>query len=68
MAEARGRADQLARLAGLELGPVVQISEGGIAAPVPRREARGLAPVSYSMPIEAGELDITRIQVTYETA
>ena len=68
MADARGRAEQLARLVGAELGPVVQISEG-MVAPVPRFEARGLVPLTDSMPIEGGELDITaRIQATYETA
>ncbi|HKF17720.1 MAG TPA: SIMPL domain-containing protein [Candidatus Dormibacteraeota bacterium] len=68
MADARGRAEQLAQLVGAELGPVVQISEGGMVAPLPI-EPRGLAPVSHSTPIEGGELAITaRIQATYETA
>lgn len=68
MADARGRAEQLARLAGVELGSVVQISEGGTAVPTPRVEVRALAAVSYSTPIEGGELWITaRVQATYET-
>ena len=67
-ADARRRAEQLAQLVGAELGPVVQISEGGMVAPLPV-EPRGLAPVSQSTPIEGGELAITaRIQATYETA
>ena len=69
MADARGRAEQLARLVGAELGPVVQISEGGMVAPVPRIELRQMAEVHHSMPIEGGELAVTaRIQATYETA
>ena len=68
MADARGRAEQLARLAGVELGSVVQISEGGAVVPIPRVEVRALAAVSYSTPIEGGELWITaRVQVTFET-
>lgn len=68
MADARGRAEHLARLAGVELGPLVQISEGGMVVPIPRGEVRELAAVSYSTPIERGELWITaRVQVTYET-
>ena len=70
MADARSRAEQLARLVGAELGPVVQISEGGMVVPIPRFEVREVAArFQHSMPIEGGELGITaRIQATYETA
>jgi uncharacterized protein YggE len=55
MADARHRAEELARLAGRELGQVVSVNEGGRMVPYQREYARG---VSLSMPVESGELDV----------
>ena len=66
IADAKARAEELARLAGVKLGPVMVVSEvigvpgfqgyggGGLAAPVP------------AAPISPGELEFTlQVQVTY---
>jgi uncharacterized protein YggE len=70
MADARAKAEQLASLAGVELGKPTYISEGSIYPPVVYRDM-GMggvpAPVAtYPTSISAGELDITlNVQVTY---
>lgn len=69
VADARARAEQIAHVAGVELGPLVQISEGGLRPHVPTMEARALTTMADSVPIEGGELEITaHVQATYETA
>lgn len=63
-ADARERAEQYARLAGAELGPVLEVSEGGTGAgPIPRMV--GLA--AASMPVEAGDLQMSAsVNVVFE--
>lgn len=51
---ARRRAQQLARLAGVSLGPVVSISEGSDPNPVRRSGRMAAAEMSSAPPIEAG--------------
>ena len=71
MADAEAKAEQLAELAGVELGKPVYISEGTISVPVPRdyywesRAAPVPAPVPTT-PISPGETDIRlTVQVVY---
>ena len=55
-ADARSRAEQYAQLAGLGVGEVLTVTESGQlnGGPVPYAAASGLAPMSVSLPIEAG--------------
>lgn len=63
--DARGRAEALARAAGVALGPVLSISEAGNAGPRPMA-ARAMA-MSAGPPIEAGELgESAQVEVVYE--
>jgi uncharacterized protein YggE len=65
MADARTRAGQLARLGGVELGRLLQVSEVIGLAPEPATDGgeRGTAP----SPVAAGEQECSaRLQVTYE--
>jgi uncharacterized protein YggE len=69
VADAQARAETLASEAGVELGPVVAISEGGFAAPGPPRplaELQMRSAADVTTPIEGGtdELSIT-VTVTY---
>jgi uncharacterized protein YggE len=63
MADARHRADELARLAGREVGFVLAVSEGGGGGdPQPMYRSAKLAfeaAGDASMPVEGGELDVT---------
>ncbi len=61
VADARAKAELLAEAAGVVLGPVMTISEGGGARP-PIAMARG-AMMESAVPIAAGELDV-RINVS----
>jgi uncharacterized protein YggE len=68
MADAKEKAEQLADLAGIELGNPTYISEGTIYAPVIYRDAGMPMPVeeSASTSISPGELEITlSVQVAY---
>lgn len=59
-ADARGRAEQYAALAGRELGPVLRVTEApGGPAPVPRMRAAVAADAMASMPVEAGEARVS---------
>jgi uncharacterized protein len=63
--DARSRAEALAHAAGVAVGPVFSISEGGGAGPRPML-ARAMA-ASAGPPVEAGELSETvQVQVVYE--
>jgi uncharacterized protein YggE len=65
MANARAKAEQLARLAGVTLGPVVSIEESdtGGAPPVPAATARA---ADAATPIEGGQLEVrTTVRVTW---
>ncbi len=69
MADARAKAEQLAELAGVELGKPTYISEGTIYYPVDYRDAGAMVPAAeegYTTPISPGELEITlTVQVAY---
>lgn len=65
VADARLRAERLAELAGVKLGPAVSITEidGGPSGPMP---AFAMAKMGNSAPIESGELTITStVQIVY---
>jgi uncharacterized protein YggE len=68
MADAKAKAEQLADLAGIELGKPTYISEGTIYAPVIYRDAGMVMPVEEAAPtqISPGELELTlSVQVAY---
>jgi uncharacterized protein len=63
--DARARAERLAQLAGVKLGPAVSISEldGGGGGPVPMF---AMAKMESSAPVERGELTVTTtVQIVY---
>lgn len=65
VADARLRAERLAELTGVKLGPAVSITEidGGTSGPVP---AFAMAKMESAAPIERGELTITStVQIVY---
>jgi uncharacterized protein YggE len=65
VADARLRAERLAELAGVKLGPAVSITEldGGTSGPM---RAFAMAKAGNSAPIESGELTITStVQIVY---
>lgn len=65
--DARARAERLAQLAGVKLGPAVSIIEtdGGGGMPVPMMAMAK----SANVPVEAGELTIsTTVQIVYDLA
>ena len=68
MADAKDKAEQLADLAGIELGQPTYISEGNIYPPVVYRDA-GMAPEAdggYTTSISPGEIELTlTVQVAY---
>ena len=65
VADARSRAEALARAAGVAVGAVLSISEAGSPGPRPML-ARAMA-ASAGPPVEAGELSETaQVQVVYE--
>jgi uncharacterized protein YggE len=70
MEDARAKAEQLAELAGVELGAPTYIYEGSVYNPVYYREVAAPVPVGdYSTSISPGELDITlNVQVAYAIA
>ena len=65
--DARGKAEQLAELAGVTLGAPTAISESFNAPfPIQRLAQAEMAPVRSAPPIQAGELDVSvTIQVTF---
>jgi uncharacterized protein YggE len=70
MADAKDKAEQLADLAGIELGNPTYISEGTIYAPVIYRDMGGIVPPvaieESSTSISPGELELTlSVQVAY---
>lgn len=65
MADAKAKAEQLADLAGVELGKPTYISEGAIYPPVIYRDA-GMEAAAPSTPISPGEIELTlTVQVAY---
>ena len=70
MANAKAKAEQLAELAGVELGKPTYISEGTLYYPVDYRDAGMMAPEAeegYITPISPGELELSlTVQVIYD--
>jgi uncharacterized protein YggE len=70
MADAKAKAEQLAELAGVELGKPTYISEGTIYYPVDYRDAGAMVPAAeegYTTPISPGEMELSlTVQVVYE--
>ena len=63
MHDARLRAEALAQLANVKLGPVVAISEGGTTTPI--RMARDLLGAG-EVPVSPGEVQVSfQVQVSY---
>lgn len=65
VADARARAERLAQLAGVKLGPAVSINEldGGGSGPVPMF---AMAKMESSAPVERGELTVTStVQIVF---
>jgi len=66
MADAKAKAEQLADLAGVELGRPTYISEGTIYSPVVYRDVGMTEAAPPSTPISPGEIELTLIvQVAY---
>ena len=67
VADLRAKAEQLAQLAGVPLGPLVSITETGGAMPLAVRERSFMAmDAAASTPIMAGEMDVTiTLQAVY---
>lgn len=64
MAEARGRAEQLARLAGVKLGSVVSVGDSG-GGPI-RADGYGFSMKAANVPVESGQLTISQdVQVVF---
>ncbi len=66
MADARAKAEVLARAAGRELGEVLEVAEGGGPRPLAVQGFRAMAAVSDAVPVEAGELQFSaQVEVVY---
>jgi uncharacterized protein len=66
--DARAHAEELARLSGVKLGPIVMINENpGFAGPVPMMmKAEMGRSADASMPVERGELTVTtQVEIVY---
>lgn len=69
MADARAKAEQIAKLSDLELGSVTYVSESSYYVPVIQRASGAMYDTAESVPtsISAGELDISiSLQVTFD--
>lgn len=64
MAEAKGRAEQLARLAGVTLGRVISVGDSG--GGVSRADGFGYSMKAANVPVESGQLTISQdVQVVF---
>ncbi len=59
IADAQARATLYAEAAGLSLGPVLSITEGGSAAPRPESFARAAAMSDQGVPVAGGEITVS---------
>jgi len=57
--DARATAELYAREAGVELGDVLMISEGGATPPIPMFKARAMSMAAEAVPIAAGEQSVS---------
>jgi uncharacterized protein YggE len=63
--DAKARAAELARLAGVQLGPIVSMSEEG-GGPGPIYAAKAMDESAQAVPVEKGELTVTRmVRIVY---
>lgn len=64
VADAQAKAQELAKAAGIQLGPVISIVETGVSAPQPAD--RAFAAPQATVPVEGGELSVSvSVQVVY---
>ncbi|MGF1649928.1 MAG: SIMPL domain-containing protein [Hyphomicrobiaceae bacterium] len=64
---ARRRAETLAQAAGVALGDIISITEGGAAMPRPMPMARGMIEAAQSVPIEAGQNELrTSVEIVWK--
>lgn len=71
VADARAKAEQYAAAAGVELGDIVSMTDGSVAAPpVPLvREVADAAGSTESMAVEPGTLDVSaQVTIVFELA
>jgi uncharacterized protein YggE len=67
IADARARAQTYARAAGVTLGPILSISEGGGDAPRPMYRMMAMAPPPPGIPVAAGEESVSAdVSVVWE--
>lgn len=67
--DARAKAELYAETAGVSLGAIVSITEGGVVRPQPMMMERAAFAMADSVPIEAGEVATrAEINITYEIA
>ena len=69
VADARAKAETIAKAAGVSLGPIVRIVDGAAAGPepVPMLQARAMAAEAKAVPIAAGESTISaNVTLIYE--
>jgi len=67
VADARAKAERLARAAGVTLGPVLSIADGGARLPQPMPMARAVMAEAASVPVATGELTLReQLRVTFE--
>jgi uncharacterized protein len=65
VASARAKAEEMAKAAGVQLGEVREVIEGG-AAPLPRMPRVAMMAATTGAPVEAGELEYTaQVEVTF---
>jgi uncharacterized protein YggE len=65
VADAKARAEELARLGGVRLGPIISMSEEG-GGPGPMYAAKAMDESAQAVPVEKGELTVTRmVRIVY---
>lgn len=66
VARAMEKAQQLAKEAGVSLGPIIEVSETGASHPMPRPASRAVKMESADVPVERGQLSVTEnVQVVF---
>jgi uncharacterized protein YggE len=66
MADARARADQLAKAAGVSIDTVLSISENISGGPIPYYAARDAVAASAPVPVQGGQIQVgIQVQVVY---
>ncbi len=66
VADATRRAETLADAAGVTLGPLISLTEGGGGGPIPQPVLRGAMMEAASVPVAEGEVEVTvRVTATF---